>query len=69
VQSVGALLASFDCVSSHVPVLVLLFAVVAAFAEARAATAAYEHGQDPNKNHHHRARDGKMGSLLDKEND
>jgi hypothetical protein len=68
VQSVCALLASFDYVSSHIPLLFLSFAVVSAFAEARPATAAEEHGHDPSKDHQHQARDGTVRMSLDEEN-
>ena len=69
VQSVSALLASFDYVSLHVPVLFLSFPVLASFAETWAATAAQDHCHDPSEHQQHQARNGEIGSFLDKEYD
>lgn len=68
VQSISALLASFDHVSLHVPVLFLSYAVLASFAEAWATTAAQEHRHDPSEHQQHQARNGECGSFLDEEN-
>jgi hypothetical protein len=68
VQSVGAPFAGFSYVSSHVPMIFLSFAVLVSFAEAWASTAAHQRCHGPNEHQQHQARNGEVGSFLDKEN-
>ena len=67
VQSVGAPFAGFSYVSSHVPMIFLSFAVLVSFAEAWASTAAHQHCHQPSEYQQYQARNGEVGSFLDKE--
>lgn len=68
VQSVSAPLAGFNHVSLHVPMIFLPFAVLVSFTEAWASTAAHQHCHGPSEHQQHQARNGEVGSFLDKEN-
>ena len=68
VQSAGTLLASFDYIFLHVPMLFLSCPMLSSFAEAWAATAAQEHCHDPSEHQQHQARNGECGLFLDEEN-